>query len=56
MDWLGEDDSVNGDEEGEELVPALPPLDGTVEEVVIEGDLNTNAGGGNRGQRIRKSD
>ena len=56
MDWLGEDDSVNGDEEGEELVPALPPLDGTVEEVVIEGYLNTNAGGGNRGQRIRKSD
>ncbi len=49
MDWLGEEYSVNGDEEGEELVPALPPLDGTVEEVVIEGDLNQNAGGGTAG-------
>ena len=48
VDWLGDDKSVNGDEEGERLVPALPLIDGTEEEVEIEGDANQNAGGEQR--------
>ncbi len=48
MDWLGDDESVNGVGEVEGVVPTLPPINGAEEEVEIKEDENQNAGGEQR--------